>query len=64
MEDQSTFNRATLHLAPIIGVWLVLLVKRALASAPPVERAPVEAQAPTALATPAPVAVPAEGPDA
>jgi hypothetical protein len=32
VEDQSTVNRATLHLAPLIAVWLILLVQRALAS--------------------------------
>ena len=32
VEDQSTVNRATLHLAPLLGVWLVLLVDRALAA--------------------------------
>jgi len=31
VEDQSTVNRATLHLAPLLGVWLVLLVQHALA---------------------------------
>jgi hypothetical protein len=35
VEDQSTVNRATLHLAPLLAVWLLLLMHRAL-SAPPV----------------------------
>ena len=30
VEDQSTVNRATLHLAPLLGVWLLLLMQRAL----------------------------------
>jgi hypothetical protein len=30
VEDQSTVNRATLHLAPLLATWLVLLVHRAL----------------------------------
>jgi hypothetical protein len=34
VEDQSTVNRATLHLAPLLGVWLLLLMHRALAAAP------------------------------
>jgi hypothetical protein len=33
VEDQSTVNRATLHLAPLIGVWMLLLMQRALAPA-------------------------------
>jgi hypothetical protein len=51
VEDQSTVNRATLHLAPLLGVWLVLLVDRALAADPSSRAAapPVpEANAPVA----------------
>jgi hypothetical protein len=35
VEDQSTVNRATLHLAPLLAAWLVLLVHHALAATAP-----------------------------
>jgi len=68
VEDQSTVNRATLHLAPLLGAWLVLLVQRALAATAPVVSAPV-AMAPPGeagvLAAPAAaVALPADAHDA
>lgn len=34
VEDQSTVNRATLHLAPLLATWLVLLMQRALVAQP------------------------------
>ena len=68
VEDQSTVNRATLHLAPLIGVWLVLLVRHALANVtepgPLPSPAPVhDASARLPVTAPA-VAVPADGRDA
>ena len=45
VEDQSTVNRATLHLAPLLGVWLLLLMHRAWREA--VDNA-TEGQAPAA----------------
>jgi hypothetical protein len=51
VEDQSTVNRATLHLAPLLGAWLVLLVARALDATAPAARASVPAPAPDAPAT-------------
>lgn len=35
VEDQSTVNRATLHLAPLLATWLLLLMQRALLSEQP-----------------------------
>ena len=66
VEDQSTVNRATLHLAPLIGVWLVLLVRRALESgAPALQEHAHREDAETALPVTAPaVAVAADGRDA
>jgi len=55
VEDQSTVNRATLHLAPLLAAWMVLLVHRAL-TARASEKAPQPAQAPEV--TPALPAVP------
>lgn len=55
VEDQSTVNRATLHLAPLLAAWMVLLVHRAL-TARASEAAPQPAQAPEV--TPALPAVP------
>ena len=42
VEDQSTVNRATLHLAPLLGVW-VILVFRAWARAPRTAQHPAAA---------------------
>jgi hypothetical protein len=66
VEDQSTVNRATLHLAPLIGVWLVLLVQRAIAGTAPAVIAPVSPildAGPALEAAPA-VALPVDGRDA
>lgn len=49
VEDQSTVNRATLHLAPLIGVWMLLLMQRALA---PIALARAEMRARTSDAQP------------
>lgn len=58
VEDQSTVNRATLHLAPLLGAWLVLLVHRAMTDSPP-------AAAPqSAAAAAAPALAPADSLDA
>jgi hypothetical protein len=46
VEDQSTVNRATLHLAPLIGVWLLLLLQRAVVVSAPA--ATPQAEAPVA----------------
>jgi hypothetical protein len=57
VEDQSTVNRATLHLAPLLATWLVLLVHRALAAG-----APEPSPQPASMAAPA--LVPADSVDA
>jgi hypothetical protein len=53
VEDQSTVNRATLHLAPLLGAWMVLLVHRALTARAP-EAAPAATTAETAVTPPLP----------
>jgi len=57
VEDQSTVNRATLHLAPLLATWLVLLVHRALGTAAP-------AASPQPLVATTPAMAHADGVDA
>jgi hypothetical protein len=51
VQDQSTVNRATLHLAPLLAVWMLLIVQRVLA-APVSQQQAMPAPEP-ALRTPA-----------
>jgi hypothetical protein len=51
VEDQSTVNRATLHLAPLIAVWMLLIMQAVLARPPTaVAAAPATADAQPAQA--------------
>lgn len=52
VQDQSTVNRATLHLAPLLAVWMLLIVQRVLAA--PVSQQQALPVPEPALRTPAP----------